>query len=259
MNKRLLLLLFLSFILVFASSCSSGYNEKKILRKVRKEMAEHKKRLQVCADSTVNLSFKGIVLAEPIRATMNAAQKAGNIKNLKFEKGGSATCKADIFLPDREKPLTVDVKVTSYQDTITSFLILSDVYETYSALIDLYKEKYNVDYASTDNRSGSDSFVWSFKNQTLRVTDFYRVEEEIYVKNPKMKSVENKYGVNYNRYFKAVSILYSDNRQCAKVEQVEKEEQEKELAIEQERNRKKHISDSIKQEQLKAKSKNQDI
>ena len=186
-----------------------------------------------------------------------------------MDKGGSATCKANISLPNNEKPLTVDVKVTSYQDTITCILILSDKYETYTDLIALYKERYKEDYATVESdsdywddkveRSGNQSYIWTFKNQTLRVTNFYTERRENYVKNPKMRSPENRYGVKYTTFFKAVSILYSDIKQCEKVEAVEKAEREKKLAIEEEYNRKKQIEETEKAERLKRQSQTQDI
>ena len=233
------------------------------------EKKEKEARLKQYGDSVVNLSFKGIVLAAPFRQTMKDAYETGQVRQLQFGHDGSATCKADIVLPNQEEPLTVDVKVTSYQDTITSFLILSDVYETYPALIALYKEKYNDEFASKEDRgepwedksmrSGNSSYIWTFKNQTLRVTDFYTEKRENYVKNPKMHSPENKYGVKYTKFFKAVSILYSDIRQCEKVEELERMEREIGLEIEKEQSRQQHIADSIKAEKRRQQSLNQDI
>ena len=252
----------LALCFVFCVSCIEN-------RAPKNTMTEKEIRLKQYSDSVVNLSFKGIVLAAPFKQTMNRASKAGQIKKLQFGKDGSATCRADITLPNRETPLSVDVKVTSYQDTITSFLILSNVYETYPALIALYKDKYNPEYATTEDnceswgdavmRSGNYSYIWTFKNQTLRVTDFYSEKRENYVKNPNMRSPEYRYGVKYTKFFQAVSILYSDIKQCAKVEAIEMAEREKELAIEKEQKRQQQIRDSLKAAQLKQQALNQDI
>lgn len=256
------LFVFLLIPLLFVASCNvrSSYMDEYEKSKQEKEI-----RLKQCADSTANLSFKGITLATPLKATLNSALKAGQIKNLKYSKGSSATCKADITLPDREMPLTVDVKVASYQDTITSFIVMSDVYETYPALIKLYKDKYNEDYASFENnadywgdkttRSGNNSSIWAFKNQTLRVSLFYSETRENYVKNPKMRSPENRYGVRYTEYFKAVTIIYSDIRQCKKVEAVEAMEQ----AAKNEQNRQKQTEDAAKRDAQRKEALNQDI
>lgn len=256
------LFVFLLIPSLLAASCNERSN---YLDEYEKSKQEKEIRLKQYADSTVNLSFKGITLATPLKATLNAALKAGQIKNLKYEKGGSATCKADITLPNRETPLTVDVKVASYQDTITSFIVMSDVYETYPALIKLYKDKYNEDYASFENnaadwgdrttRSGNQSSIWTFKNQTLRVSDFYSETRENYVKNPKMQSPENRYGVRYTKYFQAVSIIYSDIRQCKKVEAIEAIEQ----AAKDEENRQKQAEDAAKRDAQRKEALNQDI
>ena len=260
MKTRLFVLLFIPLLLVPSCKQKSSY-----LDELEKSRQEKEVRLKQCADSTVNLSFKGITLATPIKATLNAALKAGQIKNLKYEKGGSATCNADITLPNRETPLTVDVKIASYQDTITSFIVMSDVYETYPALIRLYKDKYNEGFASIEDhaadwgdrttRSGNQSFVWTFKNQTLRVSDFYSETRENYVKDPRMRSPENRYGVKYTKYFQAVSIIYSDIKQCKKVEAVE----ERERQIENARNRQKQAEDAAKQDSQRKKALDQDI
>lgn len=184
------------------------------------------------ADSTVSLSFCGIKLGEPFKTTVNAAKKEGTIKTVKYN-DGSATCKANIYIPNREEPVVVDVKVCSYQDTITSFLILSDVYETKEAIKHLYKERYNEKAAVIDDdaeywddnvyRSGHTSQIWTFKNQSINLSEFYEEKRENYVKDARMRSPENRYGVKYTKYFKALSIIYSDTKQCEKAQAYEDE------------------------------------
>ena len=225
-----------SLALFIAISCGQGAPKETEFQKQLREEREAREKLQKeYADSTVSLSFCGVKLGEPFRSTLNAAKKAGTIKKLKYEAGGeSAACQGEIYIAGWDKSLPVDVKVASYQDTITSFLVMCNKYEDYKAIWRLYTDKYNADASTSEEkadawldnaaRSGSYSLIWTFNNQTLRMTDFYREEREWYVKNPKMKSPENRYDIKYTKYFQALTIIYSDIKQCAKVEAVEAKE-----------------------------------
>lgn len=233
------------------------------LEKAKKSEAECLK--QQYLDSTVNLSFCGIKLGEPFKKTVSAAKNNETIHNVRFEKDGSATCNANLLLPNRENPLTVDVKICSYQDTITSYLIMSDAYDTKEALKSLYLDKYNEKAAERKDDaeywgdkvriSGYWSWIWTFKNQSLNLAEFYEEERENYVKDARMRSPENRYGVRYTKYFKTITIIYSDLAQCAKVQKYEDE-----LAAEAEL--KKEASDAAKksaQEAINKKAASQDI
>lgn len=216
------------------------------------------------ADSTVHLSFCGIKLGESFRKTISAAKKEGKIRNVKYdnENGTAATCFAILFLPNKEKPIEVDVKVTSHQDTITSFVIMSDDYETKDEILSLYKDKYDSFAAKERNnadfwgdkirRSGHHSWTWTFKNQSITLADFYEEERENYVKDARMRSPENRYGVRYTKYFKAIVITYNDTYQCEKVM-----EYEKELLAEELKRRYAQEEESLAKQ--KARAVNQDI
>lgn len=219
-------------------------------------MREHLQ--QEYADSTVRLSFCGIKLAEPFKSTLNEARKAGTIKRLKYDAGGeSATCQGEIYIAAWDKVLPIDVKVTSYQDTITSFLLMYNTYDGYKAIWRLFSDKYNTDASSTEDkadpwldnsaRSGSFSLIWSFKNQTIRMTEFYREEREWYVKNPDMQYAENRYDIKYTKYFQALTIIYSDLKHCAKVEAIEAQEAKEKAAIEADAKAQKEKQDREKQ------------
>ena len=244
-----------SLLLLVTLSCGQGRPKESAFEKQMKEEREAKEKLKKAyADSTVALSFCGIKLAEPFRSTLNAAKKAGTIKKLKFDTGGeSATCQGEVYIAGWDKSLPVDVKVTSYQDTITSFLVMYDTYDGYQAIWRLYEDRYNEDAASSESkeqpwydnkaRSGNYSLIWTFKNQTVRMTDFYREEREWSVKNPNMKHPDNRYDIKYTKYFQALTIIYSDLRQCAKVEAVEA----KEKAIAEQKQAKKRAAAQEKQ------------
>lgn len=267
--KQLIIFLFAFFGLL--TSCGNNSNKGKTYEQIEEdEEKEHQAKIKQYADSIVSLSFKGIELGQPFTKTIQTAKKNGDIYDLKFENNKtSATCKAKLFLPKYEQQIPVDVVVASYQDTITSLMVMSDVYETRESLMDLYFDRYNKGYATkeTNNeswydnarRSCSDSWIWSFKNQTLRVTKFTTEERENYVKDPNMRSPQNRYGVRYTSYFKSICIFYNDIYQCNKVEEKERklrEEKEKEEEIEA---KKKEKADSVKREKLKESLMNQDI
>jgi hypothetical protein len=174
-----------------------------------------------------------------------------------------------VNLPNRDKALEVDVLIASYQDTITSFVVMSKDYDTREALKSLYKSKYNEDYSTSEEtadywgdkvqRSVSNSLVWTFKNQSLRYTTFLTEKRENYVKNPEMRSPENRYGVKYTNYFEAISIIYTDFYHSNKVEAYEaelKKEEERKKEIERKKQAK---ADSIKRAEQKQKAESQDI
>lgn len=200
------------------------------------ELKEQK--LKILADSTVSLSFSGIVLGQPLKQTVDRAIKDNKIWDVKFKVGKATTCKANIYLPEKENPIPVDMGIYSFQDTITSIMITSEDFETHQELIKLYRTKYNMDYASFEDdadywgeniyRSGSSSDIWTFKNQTLRVSNFYTEKRENYIKDARMRSPENRYGIKYTKFFKAIVILYNDIYHCEKVEKYEAELRAKE-------------------------------
>lgn len=126
--------IFISFLsLLIIVSCGQGTpKETEFEKQLREEREAREKLRKEYADSTVSLSFCGIKLGEPIKPTLNAAKKAGTIKKLKYDAGGeSATCQGEIYIAGWDKSLPVDVKVTSYQDTITSFLVMCNTYDNY--------------------------------------------------------------------------------------------------------------------------------
>lgn len=245
--KRIYYSLFI--IITLSISCSTQTNS------IPSESELREQRLKILADSTVNLSFSGITLGQPFKQTLDKAVKDGKIWDIKQKEGKATTCKANVYLPEKETPIIVDMGISSFQDTITSIMITSKDYGTHQELIELYRTKYNDKYASFENkedywgdkvyRSGSHSDIWTFKNQTLRVSNFYTEKRENYVKDARMRSPENRYGIKYTKTFEAIVVLYNDIYQCEKVEKYEANlraiEQEKEQI--EKANKDKHLEE----------------
>lgn len=227
-----MMLIFVS-IVFFLVSCQCS-NRKDYISEYAKEEAEREANLKIASDSIVSLSFCGLTLGEPISQMINKAIKDKKIWDVKQNRGdGIVRFKSNIFLPQRENPLCVDAVAALFNDSISSICVTSEDYETHQELIDLYVSRYNDKYASlwgnraelwenNAKRSGSDSKTWTFKNQTLRVSNFYEEERENYVKDPRMKSPENRYGIKYTKYFKSIVILYNDIKLCEKAEEYQK-------------------------------------
>ncbi len=257
-------------------ACNNPQNKeaKELEQKIQAERLAKQARLQQYADSTVALSFKGIELGQPFLKTVQEARKRGSIYDLSYDKGrNSATCKAKVNLPNKETPLEVDVKIASYQDTITSFLVMSKDYDTHEDLEHLYGSKYDGDiwggYSTRENeeqewgdrveRSKSYSTIWTFKNQSIRYTTFLTEKRENYVKNPEMRSPQNRYGIKYTNYFQAVTVIYTDFYHYKKAEDYELAKKKEEARLYEIERRKRATADSIKKAELKRKADNQDI
>lgn len=259
MKKSILMaMLLMATSWVFVSCDFNNHKEKQpSWEDIQKEREEARKaRLQQYADSTVSLSFKGIELGKPFLKTVERARKKGDVFNVKYDNTKeSATCKTKLNLPNTEETLVVDIKVTSFQDTITSFIVMSDVYDTHEELERLYMNKYNTDYGTSKDRG----YEWVFKNQSVKLSTHVRAEEEIYVKDPNMRSFQNRYGKRTNYYFQSTSIIYTDFYHYGKAEAYEEElrkEQKRQYEIER---RERAVTDSIKKEQMRKKAENQDI
>lgn len=236
-----------------------------------KEASEREALLKSYKDSTVHLSFSGIKLGEPIRKTMTTARSEGKIRNVKFDynNGVAATCRADLFLPGREQPIEVNVKVTSHQDTITSFVVMSTDYDTRNAVVSLYKDRYNIDAAIVKEeadywgdkarRGGYNAWIWTFKNQSITLSNFYEEEREHYVKNPKLRNPQNRYGIKYKTYFKTIVITYNDTYQSAKAKEYEDQLAAKQQKIKKEQESELKAKEKAMKEEQKARAINQDL
>ena len=240
--------------------CNSS-NQKDYLKEVESEQERKNTNLAIASDSIVSLSFCGLYLGKPVSPMINSAIKDKKIWDFKTEEG-IVRFKTNIFLSERENPLCVDAVVTTFNDSISSICLISEDYETHQELIDLYVSRYDDEYASlwddraelwenNARRSGSSSKTWTFKNQTLRVSNFYEEERENYVKDPRMKSPENRYGIKYTKYFKYIVILYNDIKLCEKAEAYQNTVEAKINAAKRneiEAKRQKQINNALKQD-----------
>ena len=223
MGKLLLL-----FFILLISSCNLKKAEPQIaqVKLTFKELQEI--RLREFADSTVHLTFKGIGLGKLFKTTVKEAIKNRSIWKVKYaENGLSCDGKAKVISYNRMDTLTVDLKISSYQDTITCFLITSSEYDTYKSLKYLFNKKYNTNYSSSKNndeewgdkvyRLNSNSNTWNFKNQNIIMTVFNKEKRENYIKDSNMKSPQNRYGIKYTNYFQMITIIYQDKKQYLKI------------------------------------------
>lgn len=223
MNRLPAMMLIFASIVYFLVSCQCS-NRSDYISKSVKEEAEIEANLKIASDSIVSLSFCGLTLGEPISPMINKAVKDKKIWDVKQNRGdGIVHFKSNIFLPQRENPLCVSVVATSFQDSISRICLVSEDYTTYQQLIDLYISRYNDKYASSlqwsyiwgnnefflhknvnlwDRESRHDGKSWTFKNQSLHVVHEYTTEEHIYLKDSRMKSPENRYGVSRTNYFR---------------------------------------------------------
>ena len=259
--KKLLAMMLITICFIMSFYGCNSTNQKDYLKEVESEQERKNANLAIASDSIVSLSFCGLNLGEPVSPMINNAIKDKKIWDVKTEED-NVRFKTDIFISERENPLCVDVVVTSFNDSISSICVVSEDYETHQELIDLYVSRYNDKYASLwDNRAelwednakrgGSSSKTWTFKNQTLRVSNFYEEERENYVKDPRMKSPENRYGIKYTKYFKSIVILYNDIKLCKKSEEYQNAVEAKINAAKRneiEAKRQKQIDNALKQD-----------
>ena len=239
--KKLLTMMLIPVAIVYFFAGCQGSNKKGQVSDYEKEQAEKEANLKTASDSIVSLSFGGLILGQPISSMINKAVKDRKIWDIKQNRGDNIVrFKSNIFLPEQESPLCVDIVVTSFQDSIARICLVSEDYTTYQQLIDLYTSRYNDKYASSlqwsniwgnnefflhkdvdlwDRNASHDGRSWLFNNQSLHVVHEYTTEEQVYLKDSRMKSPENRYGTTRTNYFKRVIILYNDNELCKKVEE----------------------------------------
>lgn len=239
--------------LLFISSCSSQNDRSDYTKQLEEEQAIKESKLKIVADSTVCLSFNGLSLGMPFNSSVQNAIKDNKISNVIYNSDKSGlSCRSNVYLQKRENPLEVEVLITSLNDSISSICIISTDYDTHNDLIELYKTRYSEDFADFEHRAGSDSYVWTYENQTLRVSNMYETEHELYVKDSRMKSPENRYGVQSTNYFKSVVILYNDKDLCERAKKLQDEEVAMQNGIQR-------LENEIKNKTMQEKANNQEI
>lgn len=246
MNNLIKICLILITIGIFSCGVSTNKTQNKTQETIIDQKAANRLALR---DSTVSLSFSNIALASHINSIYKA-QKNGKLKVYRKTQD-TIFCTTNLYYKEGCDPIKVDFNIGYFQDTITGFKIYSDDYDSRREVMALYTNKYNLDFAETSYNS-RDPYIWTFKNQTLKIEETAYAVEEIYVKNEKMRMPENRYGTKRTVYFDKVIISYSDIEQTKKVRD-HKNKLAKEDAIRRER------EDSIKKAKNNANMKNQDI
>lgn len=235
------------------SSCNSRNDRSDYLKQLDEEQAQKEANLKIAADSTVSLSFNGFTLGASFSTSVKNAIKDKRISNIKYNSDKTGLSgSANIYLTTQENPLEVELWVTSLNDSISSICITSTNYETRNDLIDLYKTKYLEKFANFEHKNGSDSYVWIFNNQSLRVANLYETEQEVYVKDSRIKSPENRYGVKSTNYFKSVVILYNDTELCERAKEIQAKEDSEKRKLNQLENerRSKNIQDRARHQDI---------
>lgn len=237
-------------ILITVSISSCGVSTNKPQQKTQETIIDPKMANRLALrDSTVSLSFSNIALASHINSIYKA-QKNGKLKVSKKTQD-SIFCVTNLYYKEGKDPIKVKLNIGYFQDTITGFRLYSDHYDSRHEVIDLYANKYNIDFAET-SYNGRAPYLWTFKNQTLKIEETSYVEEEIYIKNAKMRMPENRYGTKRTVYFDKVIISYSDIKQTKKV-------RDHQIKLAKEDAKRKEREDSIRQAKNNANMKKQDI
>lgn len=227
MNNHVFLLII--FLLGFIS-CKNKNKEPDWLVKsnIKKDSIEfvRNSKINKLTDSITHLSFLGFELGESISEGIRE-----NKNKLKFKIDETNDEKSVAFdsslklLPTEynvNRKIEISVKVCSYLDTITSLIMYSNQ-NVYSNIIDLYVAKYGDAYTN-ESSNNSRSVLWTFKNQSIRITEFTETKEKIVIKDLTKRALKNRYDVVSSTYFVGLSIIYTDFNQETKLKLVEEKE-----------------------------------
>lgn len=228
MNKPVLLL-----IIIFLLGLISCENKNKepywvVKSKIKNDSIEfvRNSKINKLTDSITHLSFLGFELGGSISEGIRE-----NKNKLKFKIDGSNNEKSVAFdsylklLPTEynvNRKIDISVKVCSYLDTITSLIMYTNQ-NVYRNIIDLYVGKYGDAYTK-ESSTNSHSVLWTFKNQSIRITEFTKTEEKIVIKDLTKRAAKNRYAVESSIYFVGLSIIYTDFNQVTKLKLVKEKE-----------------------------------
>ena len=121
--KKLLTVMLIPVAIVYFFAGCQGSNKKGQVSDYEKEQAEKEANLKTASDSIVSLSFGGLILGQPISSMINKAVKDKKIWDIKQNRGDNIVrFKSNIFLPEQESPLCVDIVVTSFQAPFLVFV-----------------------------------------------------------------------------------------------------------------------------------------
>lgn len=204
----------------------------------------------VFRDSVVRLSFYGIELGASFTETMKKIKEVDNMSL--YIDDSLNTCWGHVnIVTEKDESLQLNINITSYNDSIASIVLSTDDEDIANKVNYLYWQKYNIWYAEDKSYQSDfngnthikhDKYMWIFKNQTLYADYRKKWEKFYYVKNPNMRSFENRYGTDYNVSFEDFEIVYSDIILSEKVEEQARIQEEKEKM---EYERQQAIQDSV--------------
>lgn len=217
-NLCRLMILLISLVTVLCS-CESDYEKQR-----RREKEAINEKIKEYADSIVTLSFYDITLNSPFKKTIKELQRNINIKKLTIKNNVANLQFLMKDAKDSRMEYKLNIEILSYQDTICQFTISTTNYSAHTYLQDLYFSKYNRDY-SIAPKFGTNYELWEFKNQKIYLLVRTHDEIEYYLKDPKMRSFENKYGKKIHTYFDEMEIIYTDYSQMEKYDIYLKEEE----------------------------------
>ncbi len=178
------------------------------------------------AKKEVNLAFHDFELGQPIKDCIAKAKNNKDINITRIINGKDISVEFSCMLYNS----SVDCKVCSFEDTITSLVILC-TNPSIQGVETLYAEKYGEPLKYNDD--GSD-FKWEFKNGSINILIQIKTKERIVVKKGRENLNPNNlsnYEVKYDSYFQMLSITYNDFYQINKVNKFEEFEKIKNDSI----------------------------
>ena len=227
-------LLFLIGVSALLFSCD---NSDKRIQKWRKEYEETKKKeaeikevyRNELKEKSVDLSFMGFQCGASFS---EGVRKAKANKDIRITKQDISKTEGSIEFRTKLNEVSIDCKICSFQDTITSLIVLSKDFDNRKMFRLLYIEKYGE--PSFDSELFGDA-EWRFKNGSIKITNHEHTE----IKNGKEQ-----------RYYDMTSIIYNDYKQIKKVEEFERMEKIKTDSL----NRLKRIEKQREEEEIKKKA-----
>lgn len=200
------------------------------------------KQFNVYVDSIGNLSFFGIELGASFFDVIKELQNNKNVKNIKTTNKFCTlhcTCNMMILLPNEKQPIPIDLKISSYQDTIYNIIVGTNNYWDSKELKNLYLLKYDLKFASEYNTDyeydivtrdvRDEKYKWILGNQSLSICMDYFVYAGGYNTTPKiyLETIRDKTKIESNIYFNNIEIEYKNDLISKKVSQLNDEERER--------------------------------
>ena len=196
------------------------------------------------ADSTVCLSFQGISLGQPLNNSLKNAQKNKRVWNIK-QSGNITTGTTCIILLAPDKSLSVDFKISTYNDTVYYIEYKSSSDIAFGNIAALYEAKYGVfcehNYDKPDatyNPNNSQYYTWKYSNQEIYVAERDYIMELRDIQNKDKEYIE--WALKQRDH--TVYVHYADYGYLRKAHVADSIKREKEKPL---REKEQRIQDSI--------------